>query len=469
MPSSPSLEGLRFRGGSNSNNGTIIKDDGLPDTPPLHNNNNNDDVKEAGAEVSKDEKRKQKIIIRVISGTFLVLGFLTILYMGHIYICGLVALTELLLFRELVGVRYNTYFHIIENNVPLFRTTQWLWFIVAVFYTYSDFISDMIQSNTELHRFNFFVHIHTSASFLLYTSVFVLTIATLQRDHIRFQMNQLTWTIVMLMLTVGQLKYVMHNIFNGLIWFALPVLLVVVNDIMAYFAGMTMGRKFVDRPLIKMSPNKTWEGFIGGWIFTMIFAWFIVRVMAKFTWMVCPTNEFTFWSSSLTCEPDPLFQEAQSIFPTQLFEIIPVNAARMLPGLTEMCSVRGHKDSMPISPCISGAENQVHHHFELVLKGVMPIQLHALVLSLFASLVGPFGGFFASAIKRAYGVKDFNSIIPGHGGVMDRMDCQFLMALFTWVHYNTFVKIDTISIPKMIYMYNLLSDTDKKEFLEAVK
>ena len=58
----------------------------------------------------------------------------------------------------------------------------------------------------------------------------------------------------------------------------------------------------------------------------------------------------------------------------------------------------------------------------------------------FALLVAPFGGFFASAIKRAYGKKDFASLIPGHGGLMDRFDCQFLMMYFVSVYYNTFVK-----------------------------
>merc|ERR1712086_1174425 len=46
---------------------------------------------------------------------------------------------------------------------------------------------------------------------------------------------------------------------------------------------------------------------------------------------------------------------------------------------------------------------------------LLPVQLHALVLGLFASVVAPFGGFFASGIKRAYGLNDFAALIPGHG------------------------------------------------------
>merc|ERR1712232_566673 len=71
--------------------------------------------------------------------------------MGHIYICGLVAICQLQLFRELVKVRYHVHFDTIQDTIPLFRTTQWLWFAVAIFYTYGDFILEILQNNTSLH------------------------------------------------------------------------------------------------------------------------------------------------------------------------------------------------------------------------------------------------------------------------------------------------------------------------------
>ncbi len=44
------------------------------------------------------------------------------------------------------------------------------------------------------------------------------------------------------------------------------------------------------------------------------------------------------------------------------------------------------------------------------------------VLAVILSVIGQLGDLLASAIKREHGVKDFGSVFPGHGGVMDRFD-----------------------------------------------
>ena len=69
-----------------------------------------------------------------------------------------------------------------------------------------------------------------------------------------------------------------------------------------------------------------------------------------------------------------------------------------------------------------------------------PVILHAFLMSIFASVIGPFGGFFASGFKRAFKIKDFGDVIPGHGGFMDRFDCQLLMGTFVNAYIHSFVK-----------------------------
>jgi len=61
----------------------------------------------------------------------------------------------------------------------------------------------------------------------------------------------------------------------------------------------------------------------------------------------------------------------------------------------------------------------------------------AYVIALYVSMISPFGGFLASAVKRAYGAKDFGSFIPGHGGAIDRLDCQIITAPFVYLYLKS--------------------------------
>jgi phosphatidate cytidylyltransferase len=54
------------------------------------------------------------------------------------------------------------------------------------------------------------------------------------------------------------------------------------------------------------------------------------------------------------------------------------------------------------------------------------------VLAMGIALSGILGDYFESFVKRHLGIKDFGSFIPGHGGVLDRLDSLYAAALFLW-------------------------------------
>ena len=132
--------------------------------------------------------------------------------------------------------------------------------------------------------------------------------------------------------------------------FLLPlaiIALVWINDTFAYLTGRLAGKHKM-APLL--SPGKTWEGFFGGVIFTILAGWIAYRWAGSYTRIV--------WLS----------------------------------------------------------------------------------LSLLTTLVGLLGDLFESGLKRRFHVKNTGSLLPGHGGILDRFDSLLFLApavflLFGFIHY----------------------------------
>jgi phosphatidate cytidylyltransferase len=98
---------------------------------------------------------------------------------------------------------------------------------------------------------------------------------------------------------------------------------------------------------------------------------------------------------------------------------------------------------------------------------IEPAQFHVLALSTFASLIAPFGGFFASGIKRTFKIKDFGDSIPGHGGITDRMDCQFIMGTLAYMYYQGFIATHNTTVGGVIEM--AITGLTAEEQMEVVK
>ncbi len=59
---------------------------------------------------------------------------------------------------------------------------------------------------------------------------------------------------------------------------------------------------------------------------------------------------------------------------------------------------------------------------------------HALILAFIIWIISPMGDLIESMIKRSIGVKDSGTIIPGHGGLLDRLDALTFAGPFAYVY-----------------------------------
>ncbi len=66
-------------------------------------------------------------------------------------------------------------------------------------------------------------------------------------------------------------------------------------------------------------------------------------------------------------------------------------------------------------------------YFYIFISGINPLK--TVMITILLSIVGQFGDLFFSLIKRNYGIKDYSNLMPGHGGVLDRLDNMIFVML----------------------------------------
>jgi len=377
--------------------------------------------------------------VRTKSTLGMVGSFIFVIYMGHVPLMFMIFAIQATMCRELFKLaregqqqRQSHHQQRPRRRRPVVGTRfqQWYFFFAAAFWLYLRFVQKNllveITSNARLARvFGWLLRRHSFASYSLYTAGIINFVLSLERGYYLYQFGQFAWTHMILLVVFIPTSFFVSNIFDGLIWFLLPCALVIINDISAYLTGFFFGRT----PLIKLSPKKTWEGFIGGLLLTLVASWYLARYMSRFPWMVCERNDLSMgW---LRCDPDTIFKD--HVYTTAA-------AARLLSSpLVERLTALGRL----LPPALAA------WLWNLRIVAA-PMQLHALMLSLFASVIAPFGGFFASGFKRGFKIKDFGDSIPGHGGMTDRMDCQVVMAVFAYLYFNNVVARQTVTVGYML-------------------
>lgn len=69
----------------------------------------------------------------------------------------------------------------------------------------------------------------------------------------------------------------------------------------------------------------------------------------------------------------------------------------------------------------------------LLLMDALPVH-HAVALGLICGVLGQSGDLFESLIKRSVGVKDSGNLLPGHGGILDRVDALMYASSGIWLY-----------------------------------
>lgn len=64
---------------------------------------------------------------------------------------------------------------------------------------------------------------------------------------------------------------------------------------------------------------------------------------------------------------------------------------------------------------------------------------HWLILALLVAGFATYGDLFESLLKRTYGVKDSGNILPGHGGILDRIDSILFAAIPAYFYVMLFI------------------------------
>ncbi|KAK4270987.1 hypothetical protein QN277_019749 [Acacia crassicarpa] len=372
-----------------------------------HSNEAIPDVGKAnGTHLLVDDKSKYKSMwIRAYSTFWMIAGFASVIYMGHLYITAMVVVIQIFMARELFNLLRRAHE---DRRLPGFRLLNWHFFFTAMLFVYGRILSQCLVNTVTVDKVLYklvssLIKYHMVICYSLYIAGFMWFILTLKKKMYKYQFSQYAWTHMILIVVFTQSSFTVANIFEGIFWFLLPATLIVINDITAYIFGFFFGRT----PLIKLSPKKTWEGFIGASIATILSAFLLANIMGRFQWLTCPRKDLsTGW---LSCDPGPLFKPE----------------SHPLPGT-------------------------IRRWFPWKEISILPVQWHALCLGLFASIIAPFGGFFASGFKRAFKIKDFGDSIPGHGGITDRMDCQMVMAVFAYIYHQSFVASQSLTVEMIL-------------------
>lgn len=97
---------------------------------------------------------------------------------------------------------------------------------------------------------------------------------------------------------------------------------------------------------------------------------------------------------------------------------------KLIPDVSPKKSVEGS-----IAGSLLGTTIASLYYYNVITSNINLVGL--IVMTLFLTILGQLGDLFFSKIKRENDIKDFSNIMPGHGGILDRID-SFIFVVLTY-------------------------------------
>lgn len=200
-----------------------------------------------------------------------------------------------------------------------------------------------------------------AATFLLLMFMIMLS----DHERVRFEeISLMTFVSFLVPISLSTIIFMQKNFEFGIYYVVLVLLVAWISDAGAYFVGSAIGKHKIAP---KISPKKSWEGFVGGLITAVIS---VIVVGFGYPW---------------------------------------VNG--LLGGTTNFAV------NVPF----------------------------LVIMAIIGTVLGVIGDFSASLLKRQCMVKDFGSILPGHGGILDRFDSVLFVAPFFYIVFKLIEPVTIIA------------------------
>jgi phosphatidate cytidylyltransferase len=109
---------------------------------------------------------------------------------------------------------------------------------------------------------------------------------------------------------------------------------------------------------------------------------------------------------------------------------------KLIPDVSPRKTWEGYLTAVVGATALSAASTLL---WQTLGAGPSVTPIHGLAIGLLVSVIGPVGDLGMSMFKRYAGAKDSSQLLPGHGGILDRIDALLIAVLLSYQYIKWFV------------------------------